>query len=70
MQWALHAADLTAPLQIYLDSQPAKFDVNGAWEVIEHIEERDIAAVLENIKLHLSDKKVSSEQYCYLKRFS
>ena len=29
----------------------------GAWEFFEHIEEEDIGAVLENIKLHLKDEK-------------
>jgi 2-polyprenyl-3-methyl-5-hydroxy-6-metoxy-1,4-benzoquinol methylase len=55
--WALHTADLTAPLRIYLDDQPAGFDVIGAWEFFEHIEEDNISAVLENIKLHLKDEQ-------------
>jgi 2-polyprenyl-3-methyl-5-hydroxy-6-metoxy-1,4-benzoquinol methylase len=51
--WALHTADLTAPLNVFLENEPAVFDVIGAWEFFEHIEEKDIPAVLQNVKNHL-----------------
>ena len=54
--WALQTADLTAPLEIFLEDQPARFDVIGAWEFFEHIEEEKVPAVLENIKRHLRNK--------------
>lgn len=54
--WALQTADLTAPLQVFLEDHPAKFDVIGAWEFFEHIEEEKVPAVLENIKRHLRNE--------------
>ena len=54
--WALFTADLTYPIQMYENEVPAKFDVIGAWEFFEHISERDIPAVLVNIKKHLRDE--------------
>lgn len=54
--WALHTADLTKDLQIYLDSERAKFDVIGAWEFFEHISESDINFVLKNVKRHLKSE--------------
>jgi len=54
--WALQTADLTAPLEIFLEEHPAKFDVIGGWEFFEHIEEEKVPAVLENIKRHLKNK--------------
>lgn len=55
--WALHTADLTAPVKIFLENQPATFDVIGAWEFFEHIDEEDIDSVLRNIKHHLRNKR-------------
>jgi 2-polyprenyl-3-methyl-5-hydroxy-6-metoxy-1,4-benzoquinol methylase len=54
--WALKTADITAPLRVFLEDQPAVFDVIGAWEFLEHIDEKDIPMVLDNVKHHLKDK--------------
>jgi 2-polyprenyl-3-methyl-5-hydroxy-6-metoxy-1,4-benzoquinol methylase len=53
--WALHTADLTKKIKIYKSNSPSKFDVIGAWEFFEHISERDIPQVLNNVRTHLKD---------------
>jgi SAM-dependent methyltransferase len=55
--WALHTADLTSPIKIYLENQPATFDVIGAWEFFEHIEEKDLESVFSNIRNHFKDDR-------------
>ncbi|HEY4415310.1 MAG TPA: class I SAM-dependent methyltransferase [Verrucomicrobiae bacterium] len=53
----LFTADITAPFQVSGEFPGGKrgilFDVITTWEVMEHIHERDIASVAENVKKHL-----------------
>ena len=53
----LFTADLTAPFQVSGEfatgERPLQFDVITNWEVMEHIHERDLPAVVENVKKHL-----------------
>jgi SAM-dependent methyltransferase len=53
----LFTADITAPFEVSGEfpagEKPIQFDVITTWEVMEHIHERDLAAVVENIKKHL-----------------
>lgn len=62
-EWAtipgnLFTGDITAPITIRETdaegSRPARFDLVTAWEVIEHIREEHIAAVVANIDRHLA----------------
>ncbi len=57
-EWAtipdyLFTADATAPFQVERDGQPARFSAVTAWEFLEHIAERDLPAVFDNIRRHL-----------------
>ena len=45
----LFNADVTKPFFIKKDSQPCTFDVIGAWEVLEHIQEEDLDVFFENV---------------------
>ena len=50
----LFTADLTEPFTVFEDDgEPAVFDVVTAWEVLEHIPEDRIAAVMGNAARHL-----------------
>jgi SAM-dependent methyltransferase len=53
----LFTSDITAPFEIYGEfpggEKRLAFDVITSWEVIEHIHERDLPAVAENVKKHL-----------------
>jgi 2-polyprenyl-3-methyl-5-hydroxy-6-metoxy-1,4-benzoquinol methylase len=53
----LFTADITAPFEISGEfpagQRRLQFDVITCWEVMEHIHERDIPAMVENVKKHL-----------------
>jgi 2-polyprenyl-3-methyl-5-hydroxy-6-metoxy-1,4-benzoquinol methylase len=53
----LFTADITAPFEIIGEFPEGErklgFDVITTWEVMEHIHERDLGAVVENVKKHL-----------------
>ena len=59
-EWAripfhLFTADITKPFSLKnSNGKPLKFDVVGAWEVMEHLPESTIDQVLENIRNHLA----------------
>lgn len=54
----LFTCDITKPFQVrdIGTGERITFDVICAWEVLEHIREEDLPALLENIALHLSDR--------------
>jgi len=54
----LFNADVTKPFFMKKDSQPCTFDVIGAWEVLEHIQEEDLDVFFENVLNHLSDNSI------------
>ncbi len=54
----LFNADVTKPFLVTKDHKPYKFDVIGAWEVLEHIKEEDLVIFFENIRSHLSEKSI------------
>jgi len=53
----LFTADITKPFEIFGEFDGGEkrlmFDVITAWEVMEHIHERDLEGVFENVKKHL-----------------
>jgi SAM-dependent methyltransferase len=53
----LFTSDITAPFHIKGEFpggvRPILFDIITTWEVMEHIHERDLAAVADNVKRHL-----------------
>jgi SAM-dependent methyltransferase len=53
----LFTADITAPFEVFGEfpggEKRIQFDVITTWEVMEHIHERDLAGVAENVKRHL-----------------
>jgi 2-polyprenyl-3-methyl-5-hydroxy-6-metoxy-1,4-benzoquinol methylase/tetratricopeptide (TPR) repeat protein len=50
----LFTADLTKPFRVVdARGEIAQFDVVSCWEVLEHIEEADLPAFLNNVKMHL-----------------
>ena len=49
----LFTCDITKPYQIKLNSQPAKFHLITAWEVMEHIATPDLDQVFGNVFAHL-----------------
>lgn len=53
----LFTADITAPFEVIGKFQGGEkllqFDVVTSWEVMEHIHERDLGAVVENVRRHL-----------------
>jgi 2-polyprenyl-3-methyl-5-hydroxy-6-metoxy-1,4-benzoquinol methylase len=63
-EWAtipenLFCADITKPFSVYVDSRlPHQFKVITAWEVMEHIEEQDLAQLFANAAKHLSPEGV------------
>ena len=58
-EWAtipdnLFTCDITEPFIVHDGNEkPFRFDVITAWEVLEHIEEKDIVGLIENIHSHL-----------------
>ena len=52
----LSTADLTKPFQIFKSKKKLKFDVIGAWEVLEHIHEDDLNTFFQNVSEHLNDE--------------
>jgi 2-polyprenyl-3-methyl-5-hydroxy-6-metoxy-1,4-benzoquinol methylase len=54
----LFNADVTKPFRVLRDSQLFKFDVIGAWEVLEHISESDLPAFLQNVRDHLDETSI------------
>jgi len=58
-EWGRHAdtfftADITRPFTVLEDGRPAVFDVVTAWEVLEHIPEHLLPAVMGNVRRHLA----------------
>jgi SAM-dependent methyltransferase len=49
----LFTADITKPFQVIEQDKNARFDLITAWEVLEHIPEKDVYGLLSNIKSHL-----------------
>jgi predicted TPR repeat methyltransferase len=49
----LFTADITKPFSIKRDGAAASFSLITAWEVLEHIEMKDLAALFTNIRKHL-----------------
>jgi len=49
----LFTCDITRPFRLFVDVNPARFDLITAWEVLEHIHPYDVKWVLENIYEHL-----------------
>jgi len=54
----LFNADVTKPFAVLRDSQPYYFDVIGAWEVLEHIQEQDLPIFFENVLNHLTGTSI------------
>lgn len=58
----LFTCDITGEFQIYLDKgdgpKPLQFDLIACWEVMEHIAEPDIDAVVANVKRHLAENGI------------
>ena len=53
----LQTCDITKPFHLIEQSGTVKkFDIITAWEVMEHIQEKDLPQMLENIKQHLSNQ--------------
>lgn len=52
----LFTCDITRPFEILEDGKPMKFDVITAWEVMEHIKEKDLPQTIKNIKNHLAEE--------------
>jgi SAM-dependent methyltransferase len=50
----LFNCDITAPFQLSEDGIPIVFDIITGWEVLEHIRQYRMPAVMENIKRHLA----------------
>jgi 2-polyprenyl-3-methyl-5-hydroxy-6-metoxy-1,4-benzoquinol methylase len=50
----LFTCDVTKSFDIYKDGKPLMFNVITAWDVMEHINQEDLAAVVKNIKKHLA----------------
>lgn len=53
----LFTCDVTSPFELFVDSgkekMPLLFDVVTSWELIEHIAQKDLPAVINNVKRHL-----------------
>lgn len=57
-EWAtipdfLFTCDISKDFQLYKDDKKTKFNLITAWEVLEHIEEKDLETLIRNIKKHL-----------------
>jgi len=51
----LFTCDITKPFQVFSDSDPEKFDLITAWEVLEHIHPNELDLLFANIRNHLKD---------------
>lgn len=51
----LFNCDITEPFTIKEDGVPVKFDIITSWEVLEHIRQYRMPAVMENIRNHLGE---------------
>jgi 2-polyprenyl-3-methyl-5-hydroxy-6-metoxy-1,4-benzoquinol methylase len=49
----LFTADITKPFSVKLEGKPSTFHLITAWEVMEHIAQRDLEFVFDNIRDHL-----------------
>ncbi len=49
----LFTCDISKPFVVTQNTIPAKFDIVTAWDVIEHIAERDLPVIMTNIRDHL-----------------
>jgi len=55
----LHTCDITKPFHITTTAgTQARFDVVSMWEVLEHIEEKDLGQLFRNVKSHLSGRGI------------
>lgn len=59
-EWAnipnhLFTADITKPFELSERDGPLKFDLITAWELLEHIDDKDLDGLFENIRRNLSD---------------
>lgn len=52
----LHTADITKPFKILRNGKRVKFDVISAWEVLEHLEEKDIPKFVKQVMANLKPK--------------
>jgi len=50
---SLFTCDITKRFQVYHNNQKAFFDLITAWEVMEHIQKKDLPMLFDNIKKHL-----------------
>lgn len=62
----LFTVDATKPFSIKFDSKSVIFNVVTAWEFFEHIEEKDLPQVMENIKEHTA---YGSQLICSIANF-
>lgn len=58
--WKAHPSnffhcDVRQPFQLYVDEQPAKFNVISAWEFLEHIEKAYLPTIFDNVQKHLAE---------------
>ena len=59
-EWAvipefLFTCDVTGDFKLSLDGKPMKFDAVTSWEVMEHIPEKGLPKMIENVKSHLNE---------------
>jgi len=55
----LFKADITKPFEFYdEDEQLQKFDIIGAWDVMEHPGPESVPGVIENVKKHMHSKSI------------
>lgn len=50
----LFTCDITKPFRVAVNGEPAKFHLTTMWEVLEHIHERDLKQLFDNICTHLA----------------
>jgi len=67
----LFTADITKPFRVTdrESRDPLKFDVITSWEVLEHLEERDIPALISNVRNHLNPDGVFVASISYVSDF-
>lgn len=51
----LYTCDITRNFDLYENNSRIKFNIITAWEVLEHINEKDLKVLINNMKKHLSD---------------
>jgi len=53
----LFTCDITKPFKLIntKENAPQKFNVISCWEVLEHIPEKDLLQLIENVKSHLAE---------------